>query len=602
MLGLNLLQQLLTEWSWSAQNSGKSGSSGSPQERLKAKERAGRPALGWLRVFVLAGVVGGVVCGVVPSCAIPDPDYCETNAACQAMSTGLSSIQLLCDLRRHVCVPPGGPLNCALDDDCPDYQNPRCDTSTNTCTGCRVGDSSSCGHLGTRPFCVNATNGSASTLCVACRTGAECPMTAPICDQQQCRKCAAHSDCEGDHICDSGLQCTDSLVCIQEGDLTPEKVGQCAMNGSAGQVVYVVNDVATCNDMTHPGTAYSMPLCSFEAGWTTAQMQGRRFIRLLGPFDATSGPHSQINIGAGSYSFIGAPAKSYTDMVSITYSGLLFSVSGTGSLTVDGLHIIQKAAAAATNLKCVETGSTPPSFTLRHSTLTGGDSPVDAASGMIPAVFINTCNTIIDGNIIGVATFADVVNPLAAVHGTAISISDAPMSGTSYLIQNNVIAGNAGAALNLLTAGLGSAKIVVRFNTIVGNGRGLSGPNGTVICPAGTPLQEFSHSIMVGNYNTVSKTQFDATTTNPGRCNFKNVVVGQDEMGADPASAFPSPLIRLPVDLNTDFRIRSTPNNAACCIDKVAPVGNELLPTLDFNNVPRPQGAKWDIGASEFKP
>lgn len=557
-----------------------------PPRPLRLGAERGRT---WLRAGVRAGllwgVLGGLAGGLSPSCVVPDPEYCATSAQCPVIDSPQGPVQLVCNTSRHVCMSGA----CGSDADCTDFAAPRCDRTTNTCTSCRVGDTTdtSCTHFLDRKLCISASSG-AGTLCAECRSNTDCPAATPICDNYQCRKCGAHSDCQGALKCDDGVACTDSLVCIQEGDLPAEPagalVGRCAQNGSgkSGRVIYV-NNQGACSE-TNPGSAYAMPLCSLYAGLMMATAQSRPYIRVVGknlkPPNAT--------ISEGSYVFVGAPTRDFPEIATVEGRGVLFTVKDSGSLTLDQLHLVEDQA-NTTLVQCVGVGSLLPKLTLRSSILTGATPPTATA---VSAGAVNTanCDTLLDGNIIGVRTTAELSDPMAMVHGAGLVIGDtANNRSSSYLIQNNIIAGNAGFAVNLSGVSSDSAKFVLRFNTIVGNGRATQGTYGAVVCPLGSYMMEFSHSIVSDNSTFPGGSQF----LFPSSCGLKDLVVGTNETGTDP-------LFKKSPALDPMFRLQAGAQNSDCCIDKVTPMAGETLPKWDVDQRPRPQGKKWDIGAAEL--
>lgn len=569
MRGSQQTGRLLAHW-WRSAGGLVHGESAKP---ARAARRWAWP----LGFFALGWALGGSG----PSCVVADPDYCATSAQCPYIDTPAGKRQQVCNTGQHICV--NG--SCYSDDDCHDFNSPRCDSATLTCTSCNVGDNS-CVRFPERRLCIHAADGTSATLCGACQTHTDCPATAPVCDGQKCRPCAGHSDCEGEHICDNGAPCTDSLVCIKEGDLAAEMVGRCAQNGAgvSGRVIYVA-DPGLCAD-TNPGSELTKAVCSLDAAVATATTQSRRFIRLVGA--TFSGLNDALS--SGTYTFIGAPAKAYTNQATIVGNGPFFAVTGSAAVTLDGLHLVAQRANTMLIL-CSGFGNILPSLTLRNNFLSGS-TPPDAATAKVGAVTLNTCNTLLDGNIIGVQSDSELKNPLLTVHGTALAISDtAAGRGASYLVQNNLIVGNAGYALNLVGVNTDASRFVFRFNTIVNNGRATAATAGAVVCPIASSKIEFSHSIVVNNSSFAGGSQF----LFPENCGLKDLVVGPSETGTDPK-------FKLMPELDPQFHLVRGAADLACCIDKVTPIGAETLPSLDISLNPRPQGASWDIGAAELMP
>ena len=548
----------------------------------------------WLRLGVLGCLVSAVVIGIGLSCVSPDPDYCVTRATCPYADTPMGPMQLFCHTTRHVCLLTG-PDICVKDEDC-GVAAPHCNVDTNACSQCTVGDNTACARFTDRPLCGASADGS-GTLCLACRNNLDCPGATPICDHQLCRKCTAHSDCEGDLNCDDGNKCTDSLVCIGEGEVTPELGGSCAKNGASGRVVYVNSFDPVCATTTPTpleapyGNQFATPQCTLPFALTVAHNQGRRFIRVVGK---DLGPLGTVKDGAA-YSFIGAPAKSYPDTATVASRGTLFALEGTGSLTLDQLDMMQ-INTGETLISCSGSPTdSVPKLTLRRSTLRGS-AAADTTVLNQAAVSITNCTTLIDSNIIGVTTLAEVTDPKALAHAKAISIADSRSRGavTSYLIQNNLIAGNRAVAIDLQgSAGGTPPSLVSRFNTIVGNGKNTPSLNGGVFCAIGAEGQEFSHSIVSGNSTGMTDhSQF----SNAGYCGLKDLVVGTGE-GLLGNAAFKY----LKPSFDAQLRLTADSSNVMCCIDQVSPATGETFPSKDLDGTSRPQGLKWDIGATELK-
>ena len=178
------------------------------------------------------------------------------------------------------------------------------------------------------------------------------------------------------------------------------------------------------------------------------------------------------------------------------------------------------------------------------------------------------------------------------VVGAALVIGDTSTGrGASYLVQNNLVAGNAGYAVNLVGVNSDASRFVFRFNTILGNARATPATSGAIVCPIASTMIEFSHSIVLANSTFPGGSQF----LFPNNCGLKNLVVGSKETGTDPK-------FNLTPDLDEQFHLLRSAADLACCIDKVAPASGETLPKLDIDLRPRPQGTSWDIGAAELPP
>lgn len=524
-------------------------------------------------------------------CIVPDLEYCAVNADCARLAV-TGGPNYICDPSLHSCV-KAEPGMCFRDEDCTTLDSPRCDVASKRCMPCVVGDvnDTSCARFSQAPFCANSPGG--GTACVACLQNLDCPESTPICSAQRCRKCQTHTDCEGKLKCHDGNPCTDSLVCISDGDFDPpgSASGRCAQNGRAGPTVYVYGDPAVCSDSDgRTGTDVDKPFCKILTAYNAAKTDGRRYIRVL-PY---STPYMQLATAVtdGHYVFIGSGLKSRVNakQATVTSMGATFSVSDNGNVTIDDFDLYEITPAPnGTLINCNGNRATKavPTLTLKYSTLRGittSNSPSFAGA----AVDLYNCKAKVYGNVIGLSTKTDLManNPFSHANGMKIT-SDSELA-TSYLIENNVIAGNWGMAVDL--DAVANPTVTFRFNTIVGNG--LKKLFGGIRCPPnGAGVVPLSDLIVVGNYPNTDQSQFI------GNCGYTRVVVGS----AEPQNA--NGTIRLDPEFEDDFSLKDTAANRSCCIDQSLPSATESFPAFDIARTPRPQGLnqRWDIGAFELK-
>ena len=562
----------------------------------------GRPVartMGRSRWTLLGGVGLGLALGSLAGCVVQDPLYCSDSNQCPTVETATGSVKQSCHPLRHICVGgtgDGGTDACFEDKNCSgDPAHSKCELMTGACVACDPADnatSNSCANVTDAKIC--ATVGGVNK-CVGCLTNLDCPFAKPICDNNQCRPCGAHKDCEGEVKCGNDLTvCTDSLVCVRDGDLDGVPAGSCAQNGSGekGRVLYVNKQAANCSD-TDPafGTTFDKPLCEASRAWDLARAQvNRRYVRMVGtsPYYPIGQPLTELSL-----SFIGAPTKNYMTPAIIEGRGVLFNVSGTANITIDQLQLSQQNQNNML-VSCTGTMTKSPTVRVWQSQLMG-NTPISFSGTQVAAVDVYNCNLHLSGNMIGANSQAKLTDALATAHTMGINIVDTMGGGqTSYLIENNVIAGNVGTAISLLGASNGTPKISLRFNTIIGNGRNSVKYDGGVRCPFGGMLQEFSSSIVVGNTPDGNGTQM----RDGDSCSPKNVVLGTSDTNRTKPWAIP--LLPMLDDL---FRLPDNAANRACCIDKVSPASGETLPATDIDGRarPLPTNGKWDIGASELK-
>lgn len=533
-------------------------------------------------------------------CVVPDPEYCSNDDSCAAQSS-TDGTRRVCHPARHVCVETG-PGSCVTNEDCTNLLQPRCDLATSTCAACLPNDSNdtSCGRISESAKCTAVSGGEAR--CVECGENLDCPAARPICDTatNQCRPCREHTDCVGELNCE-GNRCTDSLVCLRDGEL-PEGGfgGYCASNTtSRPHVMYVkyMEDLTACNNLntTNDGLSPQRPVCQLKVALQKAKDNNIRHIRLLVDL-----PISLENFNTGPWFVIGSPSFGSTKNVQMEIKGgPLLNIESKGNLTLDHVDIMETSD-ASNPIACGGFNGPGNEATLRilSSTISGatlGSMPMGSV-----AIVANRCILTIDRCVIGVSKKSDTANNSASTFQYAMFLDD-PASGSTrpIVVQNSVFAGNLRSAV-LFTTSNAATNALFQFNTFLGNGRTMPLQAGAVECPnngLGASIL-FANNLFIGNQRR-SDTGSQVYGGNSS-CTFHNNVI--DPSDSTTAAGF----TKGTVDLGDDLRLTSAGDPQKLCIDKATArdASNEKqLPTYDLDGTPRPSptGGKWDIGATEVK-
>jgi hypothetical protein len=364
-------------------------------------------------------------------------------------------------------------------------------------------------------FCVDGA-------CVACRTDADCPASASVCDAHVCRACRLDSECASS-VCGDDGTCiaSDAVVYL---DSAGNDSGGCSQASPCRSMVYALTKAAPGRSTFSAATGlYQGPSDLFSSN-TTAQT-----IDVHGHGSTFSQPNG--NDGA---------ALNIQGFQTVTFRDATFTVGGTGTaFSADGM----------TRLVSVTATHAPTCISVQG--LDGRD------------LHITNCG-------LGLSTYN-----AATIDGVEISggTKGAEINGV-VAIKNMLIHDTSALAVEFMSGATGT----VSFSTFAYSGA----PNGTgaraIVCDTGQITLASSIIWAPGVATQVPVSSCGLTSTIAG----PTAVTGASS--SDPEF----------VDVtNKNYHLQST----SPAIDLV-PVG----PPTDLEGTLRPQGAKFDIGAYEYKP
>lgn len=446
-----------------------------------------------------------------------------------------------CDAETQLCQSLTSGGRCRTPEDCREPGKPLCrGGSCTTCLAAGQTDAAdaACRALGRdgQAFCIR--EGAKKGQCGECRVQgppSQCSDPArPICD-------AAESECrpcQKHGECASGL-CNDGSGLV---DIEGIAVGACARPADVRNI-----DATRCPQSGADGTL-ERPFCNL------GQALGSGAYLIVQPRAGQSYP--PVTIGDGRRTVIVGAGREQT-------TPLLTSVTVTGSKTAVTLVDVTLASPSGTALSCT---SATAQLVLVRGLVQPSALAVDA-----PA-----CEKLELSS-----------SQIQRSKGVGVRLG----AQARYRIVNTAIVGSGGPTGVQLASG---ASGLFAFNTLINNGAA-DQDGGAVTCELGSSavLQD---SLIVQNGKSPRTDGMGRPlgTQFVGPCQLLRVVVGIDAAAAlGPAKA----IAAIP-DLDSKLRLMDTPNNAACCVDKIKDC--QGLAT-DYFGGKRPLGAGCDLGIHELK-
>jgi len=253
-------------------------------------------------LFALAGAFWG--------CSRPNPQYCESDAACPSGMT--------CDLVHRQCT--SGSVDAAVDFAMPDLATP--DLSTGCTTSATCTDPM-------KPICTNM-------MCAGCTKDAQCmskdPMR-PICNMNQCVQCQTSMDCMNPlPFCDQTGTCAKCTANNQCTSLLCKSDGTCE---DPNNITYVDSGNNACSNAKGSGTM-ATPYCQIQNA-ITANL-GKPIVVY-----GSNTPYMPLNIGSmnATITLIGPGRDAMpAAVVSSANATTAINLAGAGNtVTVDGFDV-----------------------------------------------------------------------------------------------------------------------------------------------------------------------------------------------------------------------------------------------------------------------
>jgi hypothetical protein len=396
------------------------------------------------------------------------------------------------------------------------------------------------------PDCKGATPACVNNSCVQCRAAADCPVVAPVCDANMCRACKLDADCPS-NACD-----VDSGQCVAETQIRYASPTGLDTNDCSIAAPCTPTQAYNTVDAGHPWLRMLPGM--YMSPQVTVTGKAVRIIATGATMSSTSGSATSISIGPnGSASIRGLAV--YLGPSSTSSSGLLcVPTSGSGVLILEDVTITidnsgPTVAALAVGPNCM--------LTLARSSLTGATQLQE-----------NSTSVIDRGRFAG--HFEVMTN-----HATA---------GISVVVTNSVFVDtNFAPSLGSTASG---QSINIENSTFYSSTTSLAGACAFSTLPA--TAMTLTNNIFYAP-NAPNALRIDSSCTAD-----TNVAYPQTTNSAGANAIVLDP--KLVDAVIGDFHLQA----GSPAIDAAKTTATP--PTEDFDGTMRPQGARNDIGAFEFKP